>query len=268
MPTTTLKGYANGPSGQIHYQEAGEGAPLILCHQSPASSDMFRLAYHRLAARGIRAIGVDTPGFGMSDVPAKPPSIEDYADAMLAVMDHLELAHSAFLGHHTGASVAAEVAVRAPERVSRLILNGPAVLTAEERSEFRQALKDAPSFALQADGSHLINIWQRRVQFTPGWSSVAGMHWGVVQMLIAGETEWYGHNAAFAHDITVPLKRISQPTLILTNTGDDIYYAAQRARQLREDFAYQELTGGTHDIVEEQPDEWTRVVADFLEQAR
>lgn len=264
MPTTTIKGYANGPSGQVHYQLAGDGVPLILCHQSPASSDMFRRAYHRLAARGIRAIGVDTPGFGMSDLPDQIPSINDYAQAMLAVMDHLGLECSAVLGHHTGASIAAEIAAQTPQRVSRLILNGPAVLTEDERNHFRQALKDAPSFEIQADGSHLTNIWQRRVHFTPGWTSVAGMHQGVVQMLIAGENEWYGHHAAFGHDISIPLRAIDQPTLILTNTGDDIYYAAQRVRELRPDFAYQELKGGTHDIVEEQPDAWSQVVADFV----
>jgi len=264
MPTTTCKGYANGPSGQIHYQFAGDGVPLILCHQSPASSDMFRQAYHRLAAQGIRAIGIDTPGFGMSDLPTQIPSIADYADAMVAVMEHLGLDECAFLGHHTGASIAAELAVRQPARVNRLILNGPAVLTDKERSDFRTALKTAPSFEIKADGSHLTNIWKRRIHFTPGWSSVQGMHAGVVQMLIAGEMEWYGHNAAFDHDISIALQAITQPTLILTNTGDDVYYAAQRARELRPDFAYQELTDGTHDIVEEQPDAWSNVVAEFI----
>ena len=52
--------------------------------------------------------------------------------------------------------------------------------------------------------------------------------------------------------------------LILTNTGDDIYYAAQRALKLRADFHYEELEGGTHDIVEEQPDAWTDAVVNFL----
>ena len=264
MPTTTRKGYADGPTGQIHYQQAGAGQPLILCHQSPASSDMFRLVYHRLAEAGIRAIGIDTPGFGMSDVPEEIPSIQDYADAMLAVLDHLHVNQCAALGHHTGASIVAELAVRAPQRVSRIILNGPAALTEDERNEFRKALKEAPPFEIRPDGSHLTNIWERRVHFTPGWTSVEGMHWGVVQMLIAGETEWYGHNAAFAHDINVPLKAITQPTLILTNTGDDIYYAAERVRALRPDFAYAELVGGTHDIIEEQPDAWTNVVVGFL----
>ena len=55
------KGYADGPFGQIHYQEAGSGTPLLLLHQSPSSSEMFEAAYQPLAERGIRAIGVDTP---------------------------------------------------------------------------------------------------------------------------------------------------------------------------------------------------------------
>ena len=51
----------------------------------------------------------------------------------------------------------------------------------------------------------------------------------------------------------------------MTNTGDDIYYAAGRAREIRPDFAYVELEGGTHDIVDEQPENWTRAVARFLQ---
>ena len=51
------KGYADGPFGQIHYQEAGSGEPLLLLHQSPSSSEMFEAAYQPLAERGIRAIG-------------------------------------------------------------------------------------------------------------------------------------------------------------------------------------------------------------------
>jgi pimeloyl-ACP methyl ester carboxylesterase len=54
------------------------------------------------------------------------------------------------------------------------------------------------------------------------------------------------------------------PTLILTNTGDDIYHLAQRARTARPDMAYVELVGGTHDIVDEQPQAWAAAVATFL----
>ena len=268
MPTKTRKGYLDGPTGQIHYQEAGEGLPLVLLHQSPSSSEMFKAVYSELANRGIRAIGIDTPGFGMSDVPAEPPSISDYANAISQAMDELRLKSPAVLGHHTGASIAAEIAVTRPELVGCLILNGPAQLTEQERDDFRKALRDAPKFEPVSDGSHLTALWKRREQFTPGWTSMDAMHWGVVQMLVAGDTEWYGHAAAFDHDIAEPLSRVQQPTMILTNTGDDIYYAAQRVRELRPDFTYRELEGGTHDIVDEQPQGWSDLVAEFVKANR
>jgi pimeloyl-ACP methyl ester carboxylesterase len=42
---------------------------------------MFEQALPRLAACGIRAIAVDTPGYGMSDVPQSPPALSEYADS-------------------------------------------------------------------------------------------------------------------------------------------------------------------------------------------
>ena len=109
-----IKGYADEPRGQVHYRRCGDGQPLLLLHQSPSSSTMFRKAYALLAQAGIQAIGVDTPGFGMSDVPPHVPSIEDYAQAIPPVLDHLKLDAAAMLGHHTGASIAVEVATRFP----------------------------------------------------------------------------------------------------------------------------------------------------------
>lgn len=258
------KGYADGPFGQIHYQEAGSGAALLLLHQSPSSSEMFEAAYQPLAERGIRAIGVDTPGFGQSHVPDEQPWIPDYAQAIRSVIDHLELERTALLGHHTGASIAAELAVMEPERVTRVVLNGAPLLTREEQDKWKNATGGRVESGPKADGSHLMDMWNRRVHFTPGWTNLRAMHWGVVQMLIAGETARYGHAAAFAHDLSEPLRRMTQPTLVLTNTGDDIYEVCKRVNKLRPDFEYAELQGGTHDIVDEQPGEWTRIVADFV----
>ena len=114
-----------------------------------------------------------------------------------------------------------------------------------------QAIAAAPRPGPRADGSHLLAVWQRRQHFTPGWTSVTAMHRGVVMMLeaqMSGDGERPGYSAAFAHDIGVPLRAITQPGLILTNTGDDLYTMA----------------GRTHDIVDEQPEAWARAVADFV----
>jgi pimeloyl-ACP methyl ester carboxylesterase len=90
------------------------------------------------------------------------------------------------------------------------------------------------------------------------------MHREVVQMLRAGETLWYGHAASFGYDQLSRLDAIALPTLILTNTGDLTYRFARRAADRRPDFAYRELAGGTHDIIDEQPEAFTAAVAAFL----
>jgi hypothetical protein len=52
--------------------------------------------------------------------------------------------------------------------------------------------------------------------------------------------------------------------MILTNTGDDIYFAAIRAKELRSDFVFTALIDGTHDIVDEQTNEWVDSIVDFI----
>ncbi|MBL8201977.1 MAG: alpha/beta hydrolase [Chromatiales bacterium] len=261
------RGYADGPDGQVHYRDAGVGRPLLLLHQTPCHLGQFDAAWPLLVAAGIRPIGVDTPGYGQSDPTRDPPTIAGYAKAVAAVLDHLKLDAADVLGHHTGASIAAELAVLEPRRIRRVILNGPPLFTPDERAAYLEAIAAAPRPGPRADGSHLLAVWERRKHFTPGWTSLGAMHRGVVMMLMAqmqGDGERPGYSAAFAHDVGVPLRAITQPGLILTNTGDDLYLMACRAGDLRPDFAFLALPGGTHDIVDEQPGEWAAAVRTFL----
>ncbi len=79
---TITKGYANGPFGQLHYEEAGDGVPMILLHQMVQSTVQYRPALPLLAEKGVRAIAVDLPGYGMSDTPNHAPSMDDYASTI------------------------------------------------------------------------------------------------------------------------------------------------------------------------------------------
>ncbi len=67
---------------------------------------------------------------------------------------------------------------------------------------------------------------------------------------------------AYKHEDALP--KITHPCLILANTGDAIYAQSQRAKEMRPDFAYAELEGGTIDIIDEQPAAWAQIVAEFL----
>ncbi len=260
------RGYLDGPFGQMHYYEMGTGpVTLVLAHQSPVCGRMFERAMPYLAAAGIRAISIDTPGYGNSDVPSSPPEIHDYADSYIEVLNQLGLNQAHFLGHHTGGGILCNLAARFPERVSSLTLNGPPLFTKEMLEQFKGF--ELASHPIHEDGSHLIESWNRRLEYSPGWSDKVAMHRRLLEQLWAGDTWWFGHKAAFNYDMTDDFKSLSGQLMILTNTGDDIYQLAKNAHEMRPEIKYVELEGGTHDIVDEQPEAWSKAVTDFVLQA-
>ena len=258
------KSYVDGRWGQVHVREAGvaDAPPVILLHQSPLSGAMFDPVMPLLAVAGLHAVAVDTAGFGMSDPPPGPVALQDHAEALGLVLDALGAASARIVGHHTGAAIGAAFAARYPSRVERLILNGVPLLTPEEVTYFR-GFKFEPLLP-EADGSHLLTAWNRRLAASAGWTDLDAMHKHCVEMLRINRTYHWGFQAALAHDMAPDLAALTCPTLILTNTGEDLYMASQRTHATRPDFfSFGALEGGTHDIVDEQPEAWARAVADF-----
>ena len=259
---TFRKGYIDGPIGQIHFRETGSGPALVLLHQSPLSGAMFAPSMPLLAARGFRTVAIDTPGYGMSDGPDAPLPLSELADAIAAAILALTDGPCFLLGHHTGAAAAASLAARRCVPLNAVVLNGVPLLSAEERAVFSGF--DFGPRQLASDGSHLIGLWNQRVASSPGWSNLQAMHKHVVDMLAAGDSYGFAFTSVFEHDIAADLAAMECRTLVLTNTGEDLYAASLRAHQLRPDWAFAELAGGTHDIVDEQPEQWSRAVTDFL----
>ncbi|KQP46297.1 hypothetical protein ASF44_24905 [Pseudorhodoferax sp. Leaf274] len=269
------RGYARGPHGLVHFHDsvglvkppAGE-LPLLLLHQSPASARQFERAFQPLVQRNVRFIAVDTPGFGFSDPTPKMPRVEEWASSFVAVLDHLGIERVDVLGHHTGSLSATEIALQFPKRVRRLILNGPFPVNEEERQKFlanigRSHERGKPKL----DGSHLLTSFQMRVRMygpDPDPQTITRIVVEKYQGL--GPYTW-GHDSAFVYDQAAALPRIQHPTMVLTNTGDDIYPMALRAAAARPDFAFHALQGGTHDIVDQQPEAWSDAVVDYLRRA-
>lgn len=267
MRISHRKGYAEGPYGQLHYMTAGQGDALVMIHQSPDSMVQFEPVMDLLADAGIYAIAVDIPGYGMSDTPAEPPDIAGYAQIVPALLDHLDLDSANLLGHHTGALIATEASLQHPGRVDKLILNGPLPLTDEERAYFKGMMAAEKTWAPKWDGSHFAEQWAFRKNAQPEWQDLAAFHTHFVHGLLAGDRVWYAHDAVMAYHHELAIPRISHPTLVLTNTGDAIYAQAKRAADLRPDFAYRELEGGTIDVIDELPGPWAQDVVAFLREA-
>jgi pimeloyl-ACP methyl ester carboxylesterase len=94
----------------------GDAAAVLWCHGGPGSR--LEPAYLRRVASeaGLRIIGIDRPGYGLS-TPQPGRTIAAWVPEALAVADHLGLGPFAAVGISTGGAYALALAALAPERV-------------------------------------------------------------------------------------------------------------------------------------------------------
>lgn len=108
---------ANG--AYLHVVQAGSGAPLLFLHGWPEFWLTWEPVMQRLAG-SYRVIAPDLRGFGDSDKPTGPFSLQDHASDMLALLDSLGIQRAGVIGHDVGGAVMQPLARKAPERLAGL----------------------------------------------------------------------------------------------------------------------------------------------------
>ncbi len=118
MPTVRL------PQGPIHYEEEGEGIPLVCVHGYLMGGDLFAGLGERLAGRGFRVIRPTWPlGAHRDAVEGEHDrGPEGVAATVADFLDALELEDVVLLGNDTGGAICQLVVTSRPERVARLVL--------------------------------------------------------------------------------------------------------------------------------------------------
>jgi pimeloyl-ACP methyl ester carboxylesterase len=110
---------------RLYYYAAGSrgaGDPIILIHGFPTSGHLWTDVVPALPT-GHRVVVLDLLGYGRSDpADAEQAGISAHAGRMVAVMDELGIEKACLVGHGVGGGVAQAVAVRFPNRVSRMCL--------------------------------------------------------------------------------------------------------------------------------------------------
>jgi pimeloyl-ACP methyl ester carboxylesterase len=111
----------------------GEGAPILFVHGLGGSWQNWLENIPAAGEAGYRAIAVDLPGFGASEMPAEQISISGYGRFVEALLGELGLGPVALVGNSMGGFVGAEVAIKFPALLERLVLVSAAGITIEHQ---------------------------------------------------------------------------------------------------------------------------------------
>jgi len=258
----TTRDFFATPLGEVHFVDtvAGDGPPVVLLHQTPRSVDEFREVIPLLAARH-RVIAIDNPGYGCSDVPPRQPTVEEYADSVVSLLDHLGIPVAHLAGHHTCAILAVDIAAGYPDRVATLGLTGPHFMDAEMRELLH---KISVQWRVQEDGSHMMEMWEEFYGWTP---DPAVIHRVVTDLLRAGENSEYGHFTCAEYLMENALPLVKAPALLIVGRNDIITNSLKNAvfAETMPDTEQVEIEGGIF-LPTESPEPFAEAVLANLEE--
>ena len=219
-----------------YYVEKGQGHPLILLHGNGEDCTYFE---HQIDvfAQHFHVYALDTRGHGQTPRGTRPFTIRQFADDLLAFMDarHIERAH--LLGFSDGGNIAIIFAIRYPERVDRLILDGANLDTTGVKRRIQIPIEI---------GYRIARLFAKR-------STSAQQHADLLGLMV--------------NDPNIPvesLARIQAKTLVIAGTNDMIKERHTRLIAANIPDAQLVIIQGNHFIANKQSEAFNRAVLHFL----
>ena len=257
---TVKRGFIDVPWGQTHYREAGSGPPLVFLHQTALSSKSWEPVIKDFAGR-FHVYAPDTPGYGDSTGFDEQPSFDWYVEALRLFLDGVGLDQAAFVGHHTGSSLAAGLARRYPERVSHIVLSMPPLFSQEEAERYRSIEVDS---TLAADGSSIQAIWKTQSRSDNERLNLELVYWDVVESLRARPNGVWAIKALVETDLAADLKGVACPALVLHNPVDQLIRHRNRIMEAMPNARFELVESTTVDYFVEKAGIVTPMITEFV----
>jgi len=221
---------------QLHSIESGSGFPLILLHGNGEDSTYFEHQTNAFSDQ-FRVIALDTRGHGKSPRGSAPFSLDQFADDLFDFMDSRSIRKAHLLGFSDGANIALSFALKHPERVGKLILNGG-------------------------------NLRPWGVKFFVQLPVLLG--YGIAKMIsvfdkkAVAKAELLGLMVTQPHFDAESLAKLNIPTLVIAGTNDMIRDC--HTREIHASISGSELAiiAGDHFVAHGNPDAFNRRVLEFL----
>lgn len=259
-----IRKFVNVPEGTIHCAIAGTGRPVLLLHQTPRSWDEYRDVLP-LLGKHYQAIAMDTIGYGDSSKPSpEKDSIEYWAEVAISLLDALGIERAAVVGHHTGAVIATELAAIYPERIDAAVLSASPLIDEKFRATHAKPSR-VDNVVNRSDGSHLTELWCIRQPWYPE-GDIDLLERFIVDAIKAGPRAAGGHCVCARYVMETRLPLIRCPVLIVAPTADPHAYPAVRplAKSIFTSRVV-EIAGGMVPLPDQMPEQFARVVIDFLD---
>lgn len=219
-----------------YFIEKGHGEPLILLHGNGENCAYF-VGQIDVFSRYYHVYALDTRGHGKTPRGEAPFTIRQFADDLLDFMDEHHLERANILGFSDGGNIAMVFAMKYPDRVDRLILDGANLDTKGVKSSIQIQIEIGYRFA---------RLFARK-------SEEAARHAEMLGLMVNDP------NVA-----PEELAKIRSKTLVMAGTKDMIKERHTRLIASRIPDASLVFIEGDHFIANKCPDAFNRAVLDFL----
>jgi 3-oxoadipate enol-lactonase len=249
----------------LRHAEQGRGEPLVLLHPIGLDHSFWPELIERCAATH-RVLALDLPGHGRSPA-SSDASMAAYVEAVKGTLDALGVGTAAVLGLSFGGMIAQELAIRFPDRVSRLVV---CACGARIPPESREAVLTRGRAAIEGGMSSVIEATLER-WFTPSFMGDPAV--GRVRDRLSSDDprQWSaGWSVIATHDALDRLPSLAVPTLVVAGEVDrgTPVSAARAIADAVPGSRLIVLPGAPHMLQIECAGPFVRHVSDFLEERR
>jgi len=109
---------------QICCYESGTGVPIVLLHGNGEDSTYWKNQVPVLVRMGFRVLAMDSRGHGKSEPGTRGLSFDLFADDLKMVLDTMNVPKAHIAGFSDGGNLAIKFALKFPQYVDKLVLNG------------------------------------------------------------------------------------------------------------------------------------------------
>ncbi|RZN35717.1 alpha/beta hydrolase [Bradyrhizobium sp. Leo121] len=269
--------YATTDDGvRLYFEETGTGRPVIFVHEFAGDLRSYELQMRHFGKR-YRSIAFNARGFPPSDVPEQVSSYSQAraADDILAVLDHIGERQAHIVGLSMGGFATLHFGLRHQKRALSLCIGGCGYGAEPDKRETFRAEADVIADMIRRDGmaafAERYAYGPTRVQYQNkdprGHAEFKAMLAEHSATGSANTQQGVQKERPSLYALVEEMKRITVPTLIIT--GDEDWPCLLPGILMKQSIpsaALAVMPNSGHAINIEEPEEYNRIVGDFLAQ--